>query len=543
MPNTTPYDALIIGGGHNGLTCACYLAGAGLKVRVLERRAVVGGAAITEEFFPGFRNSAAAYTVSLLHPKVMRELRLAEHGLQLVERPIANFLPLSEREYLKIGASPAATQSELRRFSARDAERLPAYYELLERAGGALRELMLRTPPNIGGGARDLFAALRAGNCLRRLDMRTRRDVLDFFTKSAGDLLDGWFETPAIKAAFAFDAIVGNFATPYAPGTAYVLLHHVIGEVNGKRGAWGHALGGMGAITQAMAREAERRGVEITTECEVAKIVVDERGAQGVQLPDGRVMEARCVVANVNPKLLYQRLLDPAVLEADFRERIRAYRCASATFRMNVALAELPDFTCLPGTEVQEHHQAGIILAPSLSYMEQAYFDARVYGCSRAPVVEMVIPSTLDDSLAPAGRHVASLFCQHFSPDLPGNLQWDHVREDAADFVIDTVTKYAPNFKDAVIARKILSPRDLERDFGLVGGDIFHGALTLDQLWSARPVLGHASYRAPVRALYMCGAGAHPGGGVSGIPGHNAAREILRDFRWGRVNGKRSRSE
>ena len=543
MPNTTPYDALIIGGGHNGLTCACYLAGAGLKVRVLERRAVVGGAAITEEFFPGFRNSAAAYTVSLLHPKVMRELRLAEHGLQLVERPIANFLPLSEREYLKIGASPAATQSELRRFSARDAERLPAYYELLERAGGALRELLLRTPPNIGGGARDLFAALRAGNCLRRLDMRSRRDVLDFFTKSAGDLLDGWFETPAIKAAFAFDAIVGNFATPYAPGTAYVLLHHVIGEINGKRGAWGHALGGMGAITQAMAREAERRGVEITTECEVAKIVVDERGAQGVQLPDGRVMEARCVVANVNPKLLYQRLLDPAVLEADFRERIRAYRCASATFRMNVALAELPDFTCLPGTEVQEHHQAGIILAPSLSYMEQAYFDARVYGCSRAPVVEMVIPSTLDDSLAPPGRHVASLFCQHFSPDLPGNLQWDHVREDAADFVIDTVTRYAPNFKDAVIARKILSPRDLERDFGLVGGDIFHGALTLDQLWSARPVLGHASYRAPVRALYMCGAGAHPGGGVSGIPGHNAAREILRDFRWGRVNGKRSGSE
>ncbi len=538
MPNSKPYDALIIGGGHNGLTCACYLAGAGLKVRVLERRAVVGGAAITEEFFPGFRNSAAAYTVSLLHPKVMRELRLAEHGLKIIERPIANFLPLSEREYFKVGATPAATQSELRRFSARDAERLPAYYELLERAGGALRELMLRTPPNIGGGARDLFAALRTGNFLRRLDMRTRRDVLDFLTKSAGDLLDGWFETPAVKAAFAFDAIVGTFATPYAPGTGYVLLHHVIGEVNGKRGAWGHALGGMGAITQAMAREAERRGVEITTECEVARVVVDERGAQGVQLPDGRVMEARCVVANVNPKLLYERLLDPAVLDADFQQRIHAYRCASATFRVNVALAELPDFTCLPGSEVQEHHQAGIIIGPSLAYMEQAYFDARVYGCSRAPVVEMLIPSTVDDTLAPPGRHVASLFCQHFSPELPGNLQWDHVREDAADFVIDTVTKYAPNFKDAVIARRVLSPRDLERDFGLVGGDIFHGALTLDQLWSARPVLGHANYRAPVRALYMCGAGTHPGGGVSGIPGHNAAREILRDIRWGRLNGR-----
>jgi len=539
MQNSKPYDALIVGGGHNGLTCACYLAGAGLKVRVLERRAVVGGAAITEEFFPGFRNSAAAYTVSLLHPKVLRELRLAEHGLRIVERPIANFLPLSEREYLKVGASVAATQAELRRFSARDAERLPAYYELLERSSGALRELMLQTPPNIGGGARDLFAALRAGNCLRHLDMRTRRDLLDFLAKSAGDLLDGWFETHAIKAAFGFDAIVGNFATPYAPGTGYVLLHHVVGEVNGKRGAWGHAVGGMGAITEAMAQEAERRGVEITTECEVAKVVVDERGAQGVQLPDGRVMEARCVVANVNPKILYQQLLDPAVLDADFRERIRAYKCVSATFRMNVALAELPEFTCLPGATVQEHHQAGIILAPSLGYMEQAYFDARTYGCSRAPIVEMLIPSTVDDSLAPPGRHVASLFCQHFSADLPGNLKWDHVREDAADFVIDTVTKYAPNFKSAVIGRKILSPRDLERDFSLVGGDIFHGALTLDQLWSARPVLGHANYRAPVRALYMCGAGAHPGGGVSGIPGHNAAREILRDFRWGRVNGKR----
>lgn len=538
MPNNKPYDALIVGGGHNGLTCACYLAGAGLKVRVLERRAVVGGAAITEEFFPGFRNSAAAYTVSLLHPKVLRELRLAEHGLKIVERPVANFLPLSDHEYLKVGTSLAATQAELRRFSVRDAERLPAYYELLERAGGALRELMLETPPNFGGGARDLFAALRAGNCLRKLDMRTRRDLLDFLTKSAGDLLDGWFETPAIKAAFGFDAIVGNFATPYAPGTGYVLLHHVIGEVNGKRGAWGHAMGGMGAITQAMAEEAERRGVEITTECEVAKIVVDERGAQGVQLPDGRVMEARCVVANVNPKLLFQQLLDPNVLDADFLRRINAYKCASATFRMNVALAELPEFTCLPGSEVREHHQAGIILAPSLAYMEQAYFDARTYGCSRAPIVEMLIPSTVDDSLAPPGQHVASLFCQHFSPDLPGNLQWDHVREDAADFVIDTVTKYAPNFKSAVIGRKILSPRDLERDFGLVGGDIFHGAMTLDQLWSARPVLGHANYRAPVRALYMCGAGTHPGGGVSGIPGHNAAREIIRDFRWGKVDRK-----
>ncbi len=531
MQNHKPYDALIIGGGHNGLTCACYLAGAGLKVRVLERRAVVGGAAVTEEFFPGFRNSAAAYTVSLLHPKVIRELKLAEHGLRIVERPIANFLPLSDSAYLKIGNSLGQTQTELGRFSARDAERLPEYYAMLERAGSVLRELLLETPPNVGGGMRDAFAALRVGYRLRKAGMAARRDFFDLMTKSAGDLLDSWFESAAIKAAFGFDAIVGNYASPYAPGSAYVLLHHVIGEVNGRRGAWGHAVGGMGAITQAMAKEAQRRGVEITTGSEVHKVLVDDRGAQGVQLADGSMVDARCVVANVDPRLLFLKLVDERVLDPDFLRRMRGYKCGSATFRMNVALSELPDFTCLPGKHLQAHHQSGIIIGPSLSYMEQAYFDARTYGCSRAPVVEMLIPSTLDSTLAQSGKHVASLFCQHFAFDLPKGLDWDTIREPAADMVIDTVTRYAPNFKDAVLGRKILSPLDLEREYGLTGGDIFHGALTLDQVWSARPVLGHADYRAPVAKLYLCGAGTHPGGGVSGLPGHNAAREIVRDLR------------
>jgi len=531
MQNHTPYDALIIGGGHNGLTCACYLAGAGLKVRVLERRAVVGGAAVTEEFLPGFRNSAAAYTVSLLHPKVIRDLKLAEHGLKIVERPIANFLPLSDNSYLKIGNSLGQTQTELGRFSARDAERLPEYYAMLERAGGVMRELLLETPPNVGGGMRDVFAALRVGYRLRKAGVAARRDFFDLMTKSAGDLLDSWFESAAIKAAFGFDAIVGNYASPYAPGSAYVLLHHVIGEVNGRRGAWGHAVGGMGAITQAMAKEAKRRGVEITTGSEVHKVLVDDRGAQGVQLTDGSMVDARCVVANVDPRLLFLKLVDERVLDPDFLGRMRNYKCGSATFRMNVALSELPDFTCLPGKHLQAHHQSGIIIGPSLSYMEQAYFDARTYGCSRAPVIEMLIPSTLDSTLAPSGKHVASLFCQHFAYDLPKGLDWDTIREPAADMVIDTVTRYAPNFKDAVLGRKILSPLDLERDYGLTGGDIFHGALTLDQVWSARPVLGHADYRAPVAKLYLCGAGAHPGGGVSGLPGHNAAREIVRDLR------------
>jgi phytoene dehydrogenase-like protein len=531
MPNHKPYDALIVGGGHNGLTCACYLAGAGYRVRVLERRTVVGGAAITEEFLPGFRNSAAAYTVSLLHPKVIRDLRLAEHGLKIVERPIANFLPLSEKAFFKVGNALGQTQTELGRFSTRDAERLPDYYATLERAGGVLRGLLLETPPNVGGSARDTLAALRVGYRMRKAGMAARRDFLDLMTKSAGDLLDAWFESDAVKAAFGFDAMVGHYASPYSPGSAYVLLHHVIGEVNGRRGAWGHAVGGMGSITQAMAKEAQRRGVEITTRCEVHKICVDDRGAQGVQLKDGTMLDARCVVANVDPRRLFLQLVDESALDADFVRRIRRYKCGSATFRMNVALSELPDFTCLPGKHLQAHHQSGIIIGPSLAYMEQAYFDARTYGCSRAPIVEMLIPSTVDPTLAPPGKHVASLFCQHFAYNLPDRLDWDDIREPAADMVIDTVTRYAPNFKAAVLGRKILSPLDLEREFGLTGGDIFHGALTLDQIWSARPVLGHANYRAPIGRLYLCGAGTHPGGGVSGVPGHNAAREIVRDLR------------
>ncbi len=313
-----------------------------------------------------------------------------------------------------------------------------------------------------------------------------------------------------------------------------MLLHHVFGEINGKQGVWGHAVGGMGAITQAMAAEARARGVEITTGAEVSRIAVAGGAAQAAILVDGSRIEARCLVSNLNPKLLYLKLIDACELDSDFIRRMRNYRCGSATLRMNVALAELPDFGALPGSSVQPHHQSGIIMAPSLNYMEQAYFDARTRGWSHAPIVEMLIPSTVDDTLAPSGKHVASLFCQHFSPELPGGASWDDVKADAADAVIETVNRYAPNFKASILGRMVLSPLDLEREFGLTGGDIFHGALTLDQLYSARPVLGHADYRGPLARLYMCGSGTHPGGGVTGMPGHNAAREIVRDFRRGK---------
>jgi phytoene dehydrogenase-like protein len=523
------YDAVIVGGGHNGLVCACYLAGAGLAVAVFERRGIMGGAAVTEEFHPGFRNSTASYTVSLLHPKVIGDLRLADHGLRIVERPFANFLPLPGNDYLKVGGGLAATQAEVARFSRKDAAALSAYYAMLDGVADVLRALLLETPPNVGGGIHELFQTWKVGGRLKRLSLPARRDLLDLFTKSAGDVLDRWFESEPIKAVFGFDAVVGNFASPYTPGSAYVLLHHVIGEINGKRGQWGHAVGGMGAITQAMAAEARVRGVALFTGAAVARVRTRDGRAWGIVLADGTEIAARRVVANVNPKLLYQQLIDPDALDADFRTRIDAYRCASATFRINVALDALPQFTCLPGDGA--HLRSGIIVAPSLGYMERAYFDARQYGWSREPIVEMLIPSTVDDSLAPQGKHVASLFCQHANPALPDGRSWDEAKDQVADLMIATVDRHAPNFAGSVIARKVLSPLDLEREFGLIGGDIFHGALSLDQLFSARPVLGNGHYRGPLKGLYMCGAGTHPGGGVTGIPGHNAAREILRDVR------------
>jgi len=426
------------------------------------------------------------------------------------------------------------TLADLRAAMAGFRPQLLPHQEDMKKAAVAavLRDLLLATPPNVGGGIPALLDAWKVARRFRLLDLAGQRDVLDLFTKSAGDVLDRWFESAPIKAAFGFDSIVGNYASPYTPGSAYVLLHHVFGEVNGKPGQWGHAIGGMGAITQAMAKACAARGVEIRTGAPVARVLLKGGRASGVALESGEVVEGGRIVANVNPKLLFERLVPPEHLPEDFRARIAAYRCGSGTFRMNVALSALPDFTALPGDG--PHLCSGIIMAPSLAYMERAYFDAKSTGWSRAPVVEVLIPSLVDDSLAPPGMHVASLFCQHVHPDLPAVCRgrtWDDARDAVADLMIDTVAGFAPNFRDTIVGRRVLSPLDLEREFGLVGGDIFHGALSLDQLFSARPVLGHGSYRTPIDGLYLCGSGTHPGGGVTGVPGHNAAREVLRDAR------------
>jgi phytoene dehydrogenase-like protein len=526
-------DVVIIGAGHNGLACAAYLAAAGLDTLVLEKNDIVGGAALTEEFHPGFRNSVAAYTVSLLNPKVIADLELARHGLKIVERPAANFWPVDDTRILLMRGGLAERQAAIARFSEIDAKRLAAYEAALGRAADVLRDLVLRTPPNAGGGVLDLVKAAVIGKRVLRLDIADQRVLVDLFTKSAADFLDGWFESDVVKGAFAFDSIVGNYAAPSTPGSAYVLLHHCFGEVNGKRGTWGHAVGGMGAITQAMAKAAQARGAAIRTNAPVARLLVKAGKAVGVVLHSGEEITARAVAAGIAPKLLFRDLVTDGTVAPELRKRFVAIKSGSGTFRMNVALAELPDFTCRPGKEPQDHHGAGIVIGPSLGYLERAYLDARLAGWSANPIVEMLIPSTLDATLAPRGQHVASLFVQHVAPHLPDGRSWEDEREKEtfADLVIETVTRHAPNFKAAVLGRQVLSPLDLERRFGMVDGDIFHGALSLDQLFSCRPQLGYADYRMPLPGLYLCGSGAHPGGGVTGAPGHNAAAEIIRDLK------------
>jgi len=521
-------DVVIVGAGHNGLVCACYLAHRGLRVAVFEAQAVVGGAAVTEEFHPGFRNSAASYTVSLLSPEVIRELHLAEHGLRILPRPMLNFVPLADGRALEIGNESADTQRSLREFSPADAERLPAWDTTLGEVVAVLREVLHMTPPNAGSGLRALPALLRLSRRWLGLPRRVQRAVYEFLTRGAGDILDGWFATDALKGAFAFDAIVGHYASPCTPGSGYVLLHHAFGQVDGQRGVWGHAMGGMGAITTALAREAEACGVAIHCEAPVARVLTDRGRAVGVELTDGRGIAAQAVVSAIHPKRLYLQLVDPSELDTDILERMQRYRSGSGCFRMNVALSELPRFTARP--EPGPHLGSGILISPSLGYLERAFFDARRDGASAEPVIEMLIPSTVDASLAPAGAHVASLFCQHFAPHRPDGRPWDACESETADRILRTVDRYAPDFSRSVVGRSVLSPAGLERRFGLVDGDIFHGALTLDQLFHARPLVGLADYRGALRGLYHCGSGAHPGGGVTGLPGRNAAREIARDL-------------
>jgi phytoene dehydrogenase-like protein len=521
-------DVIIIGAGHNGLTCAGYLAKAGLKVKMLEARPVVGGAAVTEEFHPGFRNSVYSYSVSLLHPKVIADLQLERHGLDILERP-AGTLSLLQNDHLLMTRDDAQANAEIARFSKRDATRIHEFEAESGEVAMALRALAIQAPPNIGGGWRDAITLLKAGNLFRKLSARHQAVLVELMTKSLGDYLDMWFEGEALKGVLGLEGVIGNFAEPYQAGTAYVLLHHAFGEIKGRAGAWGIARGGMGAISESMASFARSKGVEIETSCPVEKILTENGHACGVLTADGRELTANCIAANIHPQTLLQKLLDPSKMEEADQRRIEGYRSHSATFRMNVALSELPQFTSMAGRG-DDHFMGAIEVSPSLKYIQDAYFDARQFGWAKRPVISMQVPSTQDKSLAPEGGHVASLFCQHFQRHLPDGKSWDEVKDEVADMIIGTIDNYAPNFKASVVGRQIKSPLDIERDLGMVGGDIFHGALHLDQFYSMRPIPGHAAHKMPVEGVYLCGSGAHPGGGVSGLPGHNAAVEILKVY-------------
>ncbi|WP_230198393.1 phytoene desaturase family protein [Luminiphilus syltensis] len=525
------YDAIIIGAGHNGLTCAGYLARSGLKTLVLERCPQVGGATLTEEFHPGFRNSVFSYLVSLLDRSVIKDLELNRHGLTLLHRP-GGALSILENDHMYLPRDTARAQEVISRFSKADAEAYPEFESMLGDMGTLVRGVAKTIPPNFGGGLSDIWRLLETANGFRKLSTQRQIELSELMTMSIGDVLDRWFESDPIKGMYGFEGIIGNYAHPWTPGTAYVLLHHVFGEVDGRTGAWAYAKGGMGAIADSLANSAQAAGVTILTDAAVKEVVISNNKATGVVLEDGREFSARAVAANAHPQVLFGQLIDPALAPEHFRTRIESYRSESATFRMNVALSELPRFDSL------QHDQTGLVamqntidICPSLDYINTAYEDAKRGGWARKPVVSMCVPTLLDDSLAPEGCHVMSLFCQHFRRELPDGEGWDTVKETVADGIIDTVAAYAPNFKSAIVGRQINSPLDIERKLNMVGGDIFHGKLSLDQIFSLRPVGGYADHRMPMKGLYLCGSGAHPGGGVSGIPGKNAASVIIRDFR------------
>lgn len=522
------YDAIVVGGGHNGLVTACYLARAKWRVLVLERRYLVGGACVTEEVFPGFKISTAAYVNSLFRPEIIADLRLNEYGFEAIERDPASFSPFLDGRYLMLGRGIAADAEEISKFSVRDAENYPKYEAMLERVASVVEPTLIQIPPNLlHPSLGELLEAGKMGRALQRLGP-AMGEAIEVLTGAARPILDRWFESEELKGTIATDAIIGAFMAPSMPGTAYVLFHHVMGETNGKRGVWSYVRGGMGGLTQALASAARDLGVEIRTNSEVARILARRGRVTGVALRDGEEFAARRVASGVDCRVTFEQLLEGSELPPDFRDAVARISYSSASCKINVALERLPSFTALPGHEPGPQHFGTVHLCPDQDFIERAYDDAKYGGFSREPVVECTMPSALDSTLAPPGKHVMSMFTQYAPYRVHGANWTDAMRNEYADRCFDVVERYAPGFKDSVIDRQILTPADLEATFGLTGGSIFQGAMPLHQLFAFRPVPGYAGYKTPIRGLYLCGAAAHPGGGVMGAAGWNAARVMLR---------------
>ena len=525
--NRGRYDVIVVGAGHNGLVAAGSLARAGLRVLVLERRPLVGGACVTEETFPGFKVSTAAYVLSLFRKEIVRDLRLAEYGFEVLGRDPSSFTPYPDGRSLTLGYDPALNHAEISKFSTRDADAYPGYEAMLERVASFVEPTLTMTPPDLlRPRPRDLWRLLALGRSFRRLGAAAS-EAVEILTGSARSVLDRWFESDELKSTLATDAVIGAMASPSMPGTAYVLFHHVMGETDGRRGVWGYVRGGMGGLTGALADAARVLGAEIRCEAEVSRILVRGGRITGVVLASGEECGADVVASNADAHVTFGRLVDPAALPAEFVAAVGRISYESASLKINVALGELPSFRACPGTSPGPQHRGTIHICPDLDYIEQAYDDAKYGRPSARPVLECTIPSVVDPTVAPPGRHLMSIFVQ-YAPYALREGTWAARGEDFADRCFDLLDEYAPNFRRAVLDRQVLTPPDLERVFNLTGGNIFQGAMVPSQLFSLRPVPGWAGYRTPVRGLYLCGAAAHPGGGVMGTPGWNAAREILR---------------
>jgi phytoene dehydrogenase-like protein len=524
------YDSIIIGAGHNGLVTAAYLARAGRKVLLLERRELVGGCVVTEELWPGFKISTASYVNSLFRPEIIRDLELKRHGFSMIPRSPSSFTPLPDGRYLLMGPDKEMTHREVAKFSNKDAAHLPKFEAMLERVAAFLEPMLIETPPNPWSNAPgNLMQLAKTGWNFRKLG-EDGKQAVEILTGAANPILDRWFESEEVKTTISTDAIIGAFATPSMPGTAYVLFHHVMGECDGVRGVWGYVRGGMGALSEAIASAAKGFGAEIKTNSPVSRILVKDGRTTGVSLANGDEYQAHKVVSGVDAHVTFLRLMNSQDLPHDFVESVKHLDYSSASCKINLALSELPNFTCLPTSTARGQHHGTIHISPTRTYIEKAYDCAKYGYISENPVIEATIPSSLDNTLAPQGKQVMSMFTQYFpytlAPDA-GTLEQNKKRY--AERCIDILTEYAPNFRNSVLDYQVLAPADLESTFGLTGGNIMQGAMNLSSLGFMRPLPGYANYRTPVRGLYMCGAATHPGGGVMGACGYNAAREILND--------------
>ncbi len=524
------YDSIIVGGGHNGLVTAAYLARGGRKVLVLERRELVGGCAVTEEIWPGYRVSTAAYLTSLMQERIVRELELPRFGYQVDAKDPAFFSAFPDGRHFFMWQDRAKTLAEIAKFSRHDAEVYPAYEDQLERLSQVVEGLLLTTPPAFPPRGIDLLDYLKLAGKMRGLSPRDLVALVKIFTQSAADFLDEWFESEQVKVTLATDGVIGANGGPRSPGTAYILLHHCMGGVSGHRGLWGFVRGGMGAVSEAIAASARAKGVEIRVNAPVAKVLVRGGRARGVVLESGEEIEAATVASNLDPKLTFLRLLDPKDLDEEFVRSIRHFRIEGTSCKINLALNGLPEFTAYPSSSPGApgpHHRATMHICPSIEYVERAWDDAKYGRASERPLLELTIPTMYDASLAPPGKHMMGIFLQ-YAPYTLREGTWDELREPFGDRVISLIEEYAPNIRQIIEHRQVLSPLDLERRFGITGGNIFHGEMSLDQMFVMRPVAGWARYRTPIAGLYLCGSGAHPGGGVMGAPGFNCAREMMK---------------